>query len=89
MSGKIIKKPGAQNIDAFISGAPDGDKPAAITPVPALVTSGRKQAISLTIDPGLLAKLDNAAGALGISRASAFSLAVARFVAAENREANQ
>lgn len=84
--------------DDFIAGAPDGGRaPAAAAPAPqapaaaaALVPKGgRKKPISLTIDANVLAALDAKAGSLGISRAAAFSLAVSRFIAAEEREANR
>lgn len=84
----------------FISGAPDATRTPAAVPVPEsaakpakvdvpLASGGRKKPISLTIEPHILAQLDRVAANLGISRASAFSLAVSRFVAQENREASK
>lgn len=92
MTSKILPKPvprgDAAALDALIAGAPGG-KPAA-APVAALPAAGvRKKPISLTIDANILAQLDRKAGALGLSRAAAFALAVSRFIAAEEREANR
>lgn len=99
MKSKIQPRPNVstQSVDAFINGAPDAagktaPAPAAApvstrSPDPELAAGGRKKPISLTIDSKLLAKLDSVANGLGISRASAFSLAVSRFIAQEKREA--
>ncbi len=56
-------------------------------PAPEFGMGGRKKPISLTVEPKLLAELDRVARSLGISRASAFSLAISRFIAQEKREA--
>lgn len=96
---KIQPRPNvsAQSVDAFINGAPDAAPIAAPAPAAAPVstrapdlelgTAGRKKPISLTVEPKLLAELDRVARGLGISRASAFSLAISRFIAQEKREA--
>ena len=99
MTGKIKPRPQLSDDAAarFIGGAPDAAQaPAApSSPVKApavdvpLASGGRKKPISLTIEPHILAQLDRVAANLGISRASAFSLAVSRFVAQENREASK
>lgn len=98
MVSKIMPRPGSNpaalkpgvtedQVSALINAAPDA-KPNA--PAPALVPKGgRKKPISLTIDAHILAALDNKAAALGLSRAAAFALAVSRFIAAEEREANR
>lgn len=85
----------ARQIDSFIAGGLDAPAPAAPAPAAAPVAArvpvqaapsgGRKQQISLTIEPNVLAELDGVARGLGISRAAAFSLAVSRFVASEKR----
>jgi hypothetical protein len=82
-------------IAAFIAGAPDakgqGVAPAvAVTPAPAAPAvapvkpaapvSSRKQAISLTIDGALLARIDEAAVAHGQSRAGAIAYACAEWL---------
>lgn len=95
----ITKRPGQKSVEDFINGAPDGAPapaaaPAAAAPGPAptpasLRHGGRKKPISLTIDDKILAALDEKASALGLSRAAAFALAVSRFIAAEDREANR
>lgn len=96
----ITPRPQVKSPEDFIAGAPDGGRPAAAeAPAPAaparqagaalVPKGGRKKPISLTIDANVLAALDEKAGALGISRAAAFSLAVSRFIASEEREANR
>lgn len=101
MKSNISKKPviNPAAADAFINRAPDAAPTAqaqstpAATPAPASkpaaieAPAGRKQAISLTIDPNLLARLDNVAGKRGISRAAFFSLAVSELVAKYEKEA--
>lgn len=59
--------------DAFISGAPDS---AASAPKLGGVKKGNKQQISLTITPGLLAKVDELADKLGQSRAAVINMAL-------------
>jgi hypothetical protein len=92
----ITARPGRKSADEFIQGAPDGG--GSVAPVPGGARQemdrdprggGRKKAISLTIDPAILAELDRKAGKLGLSRAAAFALAVSRFIANEDREANR
>ena len=86
----ITKRPpeaDARKVEAFISGAPDAKTPAApvaasrpVEPSAAKVsppTSARKHAISLTIAPALLARMDEAAAARGLSRAAAIADACA------------
>ena len=63
--------------DAFISGAPDSAASAAKVPG---VKKGNKQQISLTIAPGLLAKVDELAEQLGQSRAAIINMAIYRAV---------
>jgi hypothetical protein len=68
----------AQNADDFISRAPDAaHEPAADT------TRRRKEVISLGVDGALLKRLDVRAAQLGLSRAAAINLAMARFLDAE------
>lgn len=57
--------------DAFISGAPDSAAPKVRG-----VKKGNKQQISLTITPGLLAKVDELADKLGQSRAAVINMAL-------------
>lgn len=88
-----------KSADEFIAGAPDS-APARAAAAPAVpddvnvrggepAGAGRKKPISLTIDPAILERLDRVARDLGLSRASAFSLAVSRFIAQEDREAKK
>lgn len=94
----ISKRPktvSQEAITKFISGAPDAVPDASVAPAPAAATSptkakrasGRKQPISLTIDSNILEELDAVAESLGLSRASAFSLAASRFIAQEKKGA--
>jgi hypothetical protein len=92
-------KASEQDIGAFISKAPDAkEQGAAPAPASAPAAapaaaparspaaapaSTRKQPISLTIAPALLARVDEAAVRLGLSRAAAVALALSRFVEAE------
>ncbi|KVR30728.1 hypothetical protein WK15_05965 [Burkholderia ubonensis] len=84
----ITKRPDARNaaaIDQFIGGAPDAaasesSSQVGLTRAP---VRRKKETISLGIDPALLARVDAAADRLGISRAAAIAMAVARFVDAD------
>ena len=58
------------DIDDFIDQAPDGRK--------AIKRAGRKCAITVSIDPAVLERLDNWARGRGISRAAAIAVAVAK-----------
>jgi nucleoid-associated protein YgaU len=91
----LTKKPArAASIDAFIQGAPDAAQATAAAPAAAVAKpaapiaepapkASRKQGISVTIQPALLAQLDDTANRMGLSRAAAISLAVSRLVASE------
>ncbi|WP_321815670.1 MULTISPECIES: hypothetical protein [unclassified Paraburkholderia] len=74
----ITKRPaagGARSADRFISRAPDGAYEQAAEPA-----RRRKDVISLGVDGTLLKRLDARAAKLGISRAAAINLAMARFL---------
>jgi hypothetical protein len=86
----LTKRPAidSSKVDAFISGAPDakGQSAAPVAPVAAPVpakpsrvvaASARKHPISLTIDAAILARMDEAAAARGLSRAAAIADACA------------
>lgn len=78
-----IRKPVKTNQDKFISGAPDSEaapKQAGITGV----MRGNKRQISLTLSPGMLPQIDQAADELGISRAAWISMTIARALKADN-----
>ena len=64
--GSTVRKNNS-NIDAFISKAPDARKG---------VIRGRKEQITLTIAPDLLAKVDEIASRMGQSRASLINRAI-------------
>lgn len=78
----ITKRPGtgkqAGDAEKFIAGAPDA------THAPALPAGRRrKEVISPSIDVDLLKRFDACAAELGLSRAAAINLAMARFLDAE------
>ncbi|OJA43665.1 hypothetical protein BGV68_33545 [Burkholderia ubonensis] len=84
----ITKRPDARKaaaIDQFIGGAPDAAASESSSQVgPARAPARRKkETISLGIDPALLARVDAVADCLGVSRAAAIAMAVARFADAE------
>ena len=58
------------DIDDFINQAPDGRK--------SIKRVGRKCAITVSIDPAVLERLDDWAQGRGISRAAAIAVAVAK-----------
>lgn len=58
------------DIDDFIDQAPDGRK--------SIKRAGRKCAITVSIDPAVLERLDDWAKGRGISRAAAIAVAVAK-----------
>jgi hypothetical protein len=62
----IRKKAG--RVDAFIGSAPDGHRKGVIR--------GKKEQITLTITPDLLAKVDAIAGRMGQSRAALINRAI-------------
>jgi hypothetical protein len=64
--GVAVRK-NAQDVDAFIGKAPDARKG---------VVRGRKEQITLTIAPGLLAKVDEIASRMGQSRAALINRAI-------------
>lgn len=64
----------AKAVDAFIGSAPDGGRKG--------VMRGRKEQITLTIAPELLAKIDEMATRMGQSRAALINLAIYRLAEA-------
>lgn len=74
-SPKTTPSPGDDAaVDAFISRAPDAPQK------PRGVMKGKRQQITLTIPPALLAKVDALAAELGQSRAAVINLAIHRAV---------
>jgi hypothetical protein len=59
---------GSQNVDGFIGKAPDAGRKG--------VMRGRRAQITLTITPGLLAKVDEMASKMGQSRAALINRAI-------------
>ncbi|WP_244111858.1 ribbon-helix-helix protein, CopG family [Burkholderia diffusa] len=74
--------PAASAIDTFIQGAPDARSASASGDRTGSVPGGRqvKRKISVDIDPDLLARLDEAARATGISRNAALAIGAASFL---------
>jgi Ribbon-helix-helix protein, copG family len=69
-----------QAAERFIEGAPDA------TPAPRKgVMRGRKEQITLTLAPELLAKVDERAAQMGMSRAACMSLAIFQWLEREPR----
>lgn len=68
----ITKPKSRPSADTFIAGAPDAEKPKGG------VRRGRKQQISLTIAPELLARIDELAAGLSLSRAAVITMALNR-----------
>jgi hypothetical protein len=65
--GATVRKD-SQNVDAFIGKAPDAKRKGVIR--------GRKEQITLTIAPDLLAKVDEMASKMGQSRAALINRAI-------------
>jgi hypothetical protein len=87
----IVKRPQTKSVDAFISGAPDSVH-AAAEPAAAVaeetikrVMLGKQAQISLAMPLELLARIDEQAARLSISRAAYIKQAVSRAVNAENQ----
>jgi hypothetical protein len=64
----VNARQGSQNVDAFIGKAPDAHRKGVIR--------GRKEQITLTITPDLLAKVDEMASKMGQSRAALINRAI-------------
>ena len=67
-----ITRPKASSADAFVQGAPDAPRKG--------VRKGKKEQITLTIAPDLLAKVDDYAAQRGQSRAAMINMAIFEFV---------
>lgn len=78
---KPVAKPVAQptGVDDFINKAPDGEKQRKGVP------KGKREQISLTIPPALLARVDAVAERLALSRAGVINLAIVRAVEQEEK----
>ncbi len=71
----ITKPVKAQSPEAFISGAPDAVRKGVI--------KGKKEQITLTLAPEMLARVDALSGRMGQSRAAVINLAIFRLLEAE------
>ena len=82
--GNITRRPPAKSADAFINAAPDSTAGKSTTaPAKTNRMKGNQMAITFTLPPELLAKVDEAAGSLSISRAAFIKQALTRAVMAE------
>ena len=84
----IVKRPthpttSGRTAEAFIQGAPDAATDSADSPVNQGVIQGKQRQVSLAMPPELLAKVDEAARKLSLTRAGFMKLALTRAVAAE------
>ncbi len=78
-----IRKAVKTNQDKLISGAPNTKAKSKQDEVKG-VMRGNKRQISLTLSPGMLPQIDQAADELGISRAAWISMTIARALKNEN-----
>lgn len=85
----IVKRPGKKSVEDFIKGAPDS-VPAAAAPAAEVadetikrVMLGKQAQISLAMPLDLLARIDEQAARLSISRAAYIKQAVSRAVEGE------
>ena len=86
----VRPKPKAPPITAeeFIGGAPDATtSPAASSAPRKRVMRGKKEQISLTLAPELIAGVDRLAAGMGQSRAAVIGMAVYRLIEQERRAA--
>jgi len=60
-------------VDAFIQGAPDSSKPTGRG-----IKKGKKEQVSVILDPLLLDKADNAAAEMGMSRSAFISMCLSK-----------
>ena len=86
----IIKRPihptaSNKTAEAFIQGAPDAVTATADTTASQGVIQGRQRQVSLAMPPELLAKVDEAARKLSLTRAGFMKLALTRAVEAESQ----
>lgn len=84
--GNITRRPTVKNADAFINAAPDATVRAAAAAAALAATKtnrmkGNQMAITFTLPPELLAKVDEAADSLSISRAAFIKQALSKAVA--------
>lgn len=74
-----------KSAESFISQAPDAAADSTKKPARKRVMRGKKEQISLTIAPELLAELDELTSPMGQSRAGLIGLAIYRFIEQERR----
>lgn len=72
-----ITRPKPKTVDEFITSAPDAGRKG--------VRKGKKEQISLTISPELLARIDAICVKLGQSRAGMINLAIYQYAEREDR----
>ena len=84
----IVKRPAhpttpSRTAEAFIQGAPDAATASTDSPASQGVMLGKQRQVSLAMPPELLAKVDEAARKLSLTRAGFMKLALTRAVEAE------
>lgn len=87
----IVKRPtqpttSSRTAEAFIQGAPDAADLFSDPPAASGVMQGRQRQVSLAMPPELLARVDEAARKLSLTRAGFMKLALTRAVEAEGRQ---
>jgi hypothetical protein len=75
----------------FISGAPDEKvgapaAPAKAEPAVPRTLRKRKEPVTMTLDPGILAEFDELAATMGLSRAAATGMAMRRMIDEEKKK---
>lgn len=87
-----------EEADRFINKAPDekagaaaqaaASQPAAAEPAPSLPRTlrKRKEPVTMTLDPGILAEFDELAATMGLSRAAATGMAMRRMIDEEKKK---
>ena len=84
----IVKRPKNQDRTAehFIQGAPDAPSLFSDPPAAQRVMQGRQRQVSFAMPPELLAKVDETARKLSLTRAGFMKLALTRAVDAESQQ---
>ena len=75
------KKATEKNIEKFIASAPDATPPIQIKKT---LMRGKREQISHTIPPALLARLDKQVEATGMTRAGLINQAISKYLDSEN-----
>lgn len=87
----IVKRPvhqptSSKTAEAFIQGAPDAATATVDAPTNQGVMQGKQRQVSLAMPPELLAKVDEAARKLSLTRAGFMKMALTRAIEAESQQ---